>query len=329
MLKFLRFSFFLFFQYAIVFKNFSISSFSGDMGLPQVRGDDETLFTFMDCSLSKNGTNLSRGQIPQILYFNYESAVPSNHKHHYQKYRHQPSQQTPNKQGGKKKERVRGLTRTSLNSRVAYSLSVSLFTTTMDRAKELIKAVNELVAEYTGQQQPSMGGDTGAAKQRSRGENYIRNDTHLLELLHSLFESVLFRDFIPTYIFNMYHVLSDLQRCYEVLILLSSVLSLLSELSKSIDAYFSSLPKMAAPSSSFSAIAASSTSTTTTTTTSNHYLVVESDHPYKPATVTSYLVRFPPTVQWISLEFDPKSQTAQEEDYLEVISCCFLVKRKN
>lgn len=47
-------------------KNYSTYSFSGDMGLGQVRGDDDTLFTFMDCSLSKNGTNLNRGQIPQV-----------------------------------------------------------------------------------------------------------------------------------------------------------------------------------------------------------------------------------------------------------------------
>lgn len=36
----------------------------------QVKGPDGTTFTFTDCTLSYNGTNHCRGQIPQILYFN-------------------------------------------------------------------------------------------------------------------------------------------------------------------------------------------------------------------------------------------------------------------
>lgn len=36
----------------------------------QVKGPDGTTFAFIDCTLSFNGTNHTRGQIPQILYFN-------------------------------------------------------------------------------------------------------------------------------------------------------------------------------------------------------------------------------------------------------------------
>lgn len=49
-----------------------------------------------------------------------------------------------------------------------------------------------------------------------------------------------------------------------------------------------------------------------------HYAVVESDHPYKPATISRYRLQFPDEVHWMSLEFDPKCGTAQAEDYLHV-----------
>lgn len=51
-------------------------------------------------------------------------------------------------------------------------------------------------------------------------------------------------------------------------------------------------------------------------TTSNHYCVVESEHPYKSASISCYRVEFPPCVQWLTIEFDPQCGTAQLEDYL-------------
>ncbi|XP_063706462.1 E3 ubiquitin-protein ligase highwire-like [Culicoides brevitarsis] len=51
-------------------------------------------------------------------------------------------------------------------------------------------------------------------------------------------------------------------------------------------------------------------------TTSRYYCVVESDHPYKSATVSNYSVEFPSCVKWMTLEFDPQSGTGQIEDSL-------------
>ncbi|XP_054087808.1 E3 ubiquitin-protein ligase highwire isoform X1 [Zeugodacus cucurbitae] len=51
-------------------------------------------------------------------------------------------------------------------------------------------------------------------------------------------------------------------------------------------------------------------------TTSNHYCVVESEHPYRSATISCQRVEFPPCVQWLTIEFDPQCGTAQLEDYL-------------
>ena len=48
------------------------------------------------------------------------------------------------------------------------------------------------------------------------------------------------------------------------------------------------------------------------------YAWVESDHPYKPASVSSYRVLFPASVQWMSVEFDPQCSTTQPEDVLQI-----------
>lgn len=49
-----------------------------------------------------------------------------------------------------------------------------------------------------------------------------------------------------------------------------------------------------------------------------HYAWAESEHPYKPANVSNYTVRFPASVDWVSLEFDPRCATAQPEDTLQI-----------
>ncbi len=56
-----------------------------------------------------------------------------------------------------------------------------------------------------------------------------------------------------------------------------------------------------------------------------HYANIETDHPYKPATVSHYRVKFPDQVKWLSLEFDSKCGFAQPEDKLINI----LVPRNN
>lgn len=53
-------------------------------------------------------------------------------------------------------------------------------------------------------------------------------------------------------------------------------------------------------------------------TTSHHYTWLESDHPYKPATVSHYRVTFSESVRWLSIEFTPDCGTAQPEDYLQL-----------
>uniref|UniRef100_A0A182WDH1 PHR domain-containing protein n=1 Tax=Anopheles minimus TaxID=112268 RepID=A0A182WDH1_9DIPT len=59
-------------------------------------------------------------------------------------------------------------------------------------------------------------------------------------------------------------------------------------------------------------------SATSMNTTSPHYCILESDHPYKTASLTAYRVRFPVTVRWMCLTFDAQCGTVQEEDRVKV-----------
>ncbi|KAJ8975749.1 hypothetical protein NQ317_015371, partial [Molorchus minor] len=56
-------------KYAIRLRNHGGRTNNGDGGLSSVKGSENTTFTFSTCSLSFNGTTLTRGQIPVILYY--------------------------------------------------------------------------------------------------------------------------------------------------------------------------------------------------------------------------------------------------------------------
>lgn len=45
---------------------------------------------------------------------------------------------------------------------------------------------------------------------------------------------------------------------------------------------------------------------------------MESEHPYRSASINCYRVEFPQCVQWLTIEFDAQCGTAQLEDYLLV-----------
>jgi hypothetical protein len=56
-------------KYGLRLRNHGGRTSNGDGGTSTVKGPDGTTFTFTSCSLSFNGTNPTRGQIPQVLYF--------------------------------------------------------------------------------------------------------------------------------------------------------------------------------------------------------------------------------------------------------------------
>ncbi|XP_028848287.1 E3 ubiquitin-protein ligase MYCBP2 isoform X13 [Denticeps clupeoides] len=59
-------------KYAVRLRNYGSRTANGDGGMTTVQCSDGVAFTFSTCSLSSNGTNQTRGQIPQILYYRSE-----------------------------------------------------------------------------------------------------------------------------------------------------------------------------------------------------------------------------------------------------------------
>ncbi|XP_043928839.1 E3 ubiquitin-protein ligase MYCBP2 [Protopterus annectens] len=59
-------------KYAVRLRNYGSRTANGDGGITTVQCPDGVTFTFSTCSLSSNGTNQTRGQIPQVLYYRSE-----------------------------------------------------------------------------------------------------------------------------------------------------------------------------------------------------------------------------------------------------------------
>ena len=64
-------------KYALRLRNHGARTNNGDGGQSMVKGSDGTTFTFTTCSLSFNGTNVTRGQVPQILYYSSPAEEPA------------------------------------------------------------------------------------------------------------------------------------------------------------------------------------------------------------------------------------------------------------
>ena len=62
-------------KYAVRLRNYGSRTANGDGGMTTVQCSDGVAFTFSTCSLSSNGTNQTRGQIPQILYYRYSTCT--------------------------------------------------------------------------------------------------------------------------------------------------------------------------------------------------------------------------------------------------------------
>ncbi|XP_062862090.1 E3 ubiquitin-protein ligase MYCBP2 isoform X9 [Trichomycterus rosablanca] len=59
-------------KYAVRLRNYGSRTANGDGGMTTVQCSDGVTYTFSTCSLSSNGTNQTRGQIPQVLYYRSE-----------------------------------------------------------------------------------------------------------------------------------------------------------------------------------------------------------------------------------------------------------------
>ncbi|OTF83185.1 hypothetical protein BLA29_002088 [Euroglyphus maynei] len=276
-------------KYALVFKNHSQYSFSGDMGLAQVHCDDDTIFTFMDCSLSKNGTNLNRGQIPQILYYNVPPPSSSTYKHGHQQSSNDLS---------------------TFNSNEAHKSIILMFQMAIDNGKTLLESLIETIerkitkASIDDQHQSTdscSDDDNNHISSPLSSTTFI--DWKIPTILYQTFDSIFFREFLPIFMIYMRMLKFVPSHLHTIAISLRNLIELISRLNRLINDHFDR---------SYQG------KNTECSHENTHHIIVESDHPYKSANVTSHSIRFPPNIKFMTIEFDRKSSTAQPEDYLEV-----------
>ncbi|KAG5884565.1 hypothetical protein JTB14_006591 [Gonioctena quinquepunctata] len=247
-------------KYALRLRNHGGRTNNGDGGLSSVKGSDNTIFTFSTCSLSFNGTTLTRGQIPVVLYYSnpleYGRAATS------------------------KLEQQARSTALSMTCAIVQKAS-NLMVLAREKAEEVPAAeilsksciVTTLLPLVLAHISPLATSDSKSA-------------VHILNLIQELLPHVAALNLMAT----------------------SGCLNNKSLVSLSTSSNHESIDCKA-------------------DTTSHHYTLVESDHPYKPATVTNYRVLFPESVKWMSLDFDPACATVQPEDSLQLFVPAMNYKR--
>ncbi|KAM5147624.1 E3 ubiquitin-protein ligase MYCBP2 isoform 6-T6 [Callospermophilus lateralis] len=241
-------------KYAVRLRNYGSRTANGDGGMTTVQCPDGVTFTFSTCSLSSNGTNQTRGQIPQILY-----------------YRSEFDGDLQSQLLSKANEEDKNCSR-----------ALSVVSTVVRAAKDLLHRALAVDAD------------------------------DIPELLSS---SSLFSMLLPLIIAYIGPVAAAIPKvAVEVFGLVQQLLPSVAILNQ----------KYAPPAFNPNQSTDSTTGNQpeqglSACTTSNHYAVIESEHPYKPASVMHYKVAFPECVRWMTIEFDPQCGTAQSEDVLRLL----------
>ncbi|KAL1517024.1 hypothetical protein ABEB36_000844 [Hypothenemus hampei] len=239
-------------KYAIRLRNHGGRTNNGDGGLNAVKGSDNTTFTFSTCSISFNGTTVTRGQIPILLYY----SNPIECGKSTSKLEHQ-----------------------------ARKTALLMTNAIIQNASRLMILARERVEEV-----PS---------------------TSILS------DSCLVKTLLPLVLANVSPLAAgDPKSAVQVLSLIQELLPQVAALN---------LLESTSPSVQNTKTLSGSAHgcnqeiiDNKIVTTSNHCTWVESDHPYKPATVANYRVQFSENVKWMSLEFDQACATAQPEDSLQL-----------
>ncbi|CAH1777009.1 unnamed protein product [Owenia fusiformis] len=235
-------------RYAVRFRNYGDRTLNGDSGLNKVKGPDGTTFSFFACSLSTNGTNHTRGQIPQLLYY----SAPQEGENQIQ------------------------------NSKVLAEFQSRK--NAVGVASSVIRAVTDLLH---------------------------RANTCSDEIGNIIGGSHIFSSLLPLVLAYIGPVASQDPRCaVQVLSLVQEMLPPIAELNSQLHPILPGLRE--------GELGNGNGNGRNDEGMVPHYAMVESDHPYKPATVANYKVTFPDSVKWLSLEFDPQCGTAQNEDILHV-----------
>lgn len=240
-------------KYAVRLRNYGSRTANGDGGMTTVQCPDGVTFTFSSCSLSSNGTNQTRGQIPQVLYYRSE-------------YDGDLQSQLLSKANEEDKNCSRALSVVNAVTRVAKDLLHRALAVDADDIPELLSS------------------------------------------------SSLFSMLLPLLIAYIGPVAAAIPKAaVEVFGLVQQLLPSVAILNQKY------APPLFNPNQSTDSTTGNQPEQLSACTTSSHYAVVESEHPYKAASVMQFKVSFPECVRWISVEFDPQCGTAQPEDVLRLL----------
>uniref|UniRef100_UPI00358FE14E E3 ubiquitin-protein ligase MYCBP2-like isoform X1 n=1 Tax=Myxine glutinosa TaxID=7769 RepID=UPI00358FE14E len=241
-------------KYAVRLRNYGSRTANGDGGMTTVLCPDGVTFLFSACSLSSNGTNHSRGQMPHILYYRTESEIESG------------AEQSTSRANEQDQSRARILAVISAVAAVASELL-------------------EIALNRAGDDTPE-----------------VLSSSCLISLL------------LPLVLAQVSPVAASHPKVsVEVFSLVQQLLPMVALLNQKF------APPTFNPNQSIESVSGTQPdSNSMVCTTSNHYATLESEHPYKQATVCHYQVSFPESVRWMTVEFDSQCSTAQPEDCLRL-----------
>jgi E3 ubiquitin-protein ligase MYCBP2 len=228
-------------KYALRMRNHGGRTSNGDAGVSSIKGPDGTVFSFSSCSLSMNGTNPTRGQLPQLLYFNspQENDVQSSTK--------------------------------SLAELYSRRTALSMTATIVKTLTNLLIAARDSVDE--------------------KGLEILNSAPIITKMMPHVLASI--ANLTKSDPHSAVQIIAYIQDLLPSVAALNNSVSLQGGKSDDIEDEEDELP-------------------------SPHYAWVESEHPYKSASVSNYRVSFPSTVHWMSIEFDPRCATAQMEDVVQI-----------
>ena len=282
-------------KYALRLRNHGGRTSNGDGGAPTVKGPDGTTFTFTSCSLSFNGTNPTRGQIPQILYFS------------------SPSQETDVQSSTKSlAEMYARKTALSMTSTIVKTV-LSLLVAARDSPLMDSSGGHSESPEPTLIEEPSAYAlnNSSRGKSKSIGLDVLNSAPIINQLMPHVLASI--SSLIVTDPASAVQALAFVQDILPSVAALNNVSAQfnmpLSEAEDISDDADSDSRNVSVP---FSTVPAAGSG-------GQLFAWVESDHPYKrEASISNYKVQFPPSVNWVTLEFDPRCATAQPEDVLQI-----------
>ena len=277
-------------KYTLRLGNLGNKTYNGDAGVTTIQGPDGTVFTFSDSVHSCNGTNHLRGQLPSILYY---SSAPNVVK---------KSASSSNVAAVEKTKKSKE-SKSRLESNAASEECKILFDPVQARKNLLVifDAIIELTKFLLSQVEPI-------------------NDDTLTEYVSS---SSLVTMLLPCVLASLHSIIyTDPKSSIFVASGIKKLLPHVASLNKFLDRFehrsrsrsrSKSLPQQQLPSPQGLSVGS-------LVTTSKYHTVVESDHPYKAATISTYNVTFPLGVKWMTVEFDPRCGTVQPEDSLHILA---------